>query len=176
MCRMNCWTGLQNGDPEALGHLYDQYADKLFEAASWITDNRELAKDALQEMFIDLWNYRNSLGKVIHTQSYLIKVLHNILFKKLKAQLPVTASLEIADRFADQQNAEEKWISDDTERENLLKLSRACQQLTARQQTIIKMRFYEGLSYKQIATRLSMNYQSVSNLVFRALINLRKEL
>ena len=172
----DCWIGLKNGDPEALGYLYDHYADKLFEAALWITDNRELAKDAIQEMFIDLWNYRSSLGQVVHTQSYLIRVLQNILFKKLKTRSAATISLETAEVYDEERNAEEKWISDDTDRENLVRLSRACQQLTARQQTIIRMRFYEGLSYKQIAMQLGMNYQSVNNLVFRALINLRREI
>ena len=40
----DCWKGLQNGDPDALGYLYDNYVDKLFAAACRLTDNRELAK------------------------------------------------------------------------------------------------------------------------------------
>ena len=72
-------------------------------------------------------------------------------------------------------NAEEQLIAEETGNENLMRLHRACTQLTERQQAVIRLRFHEGLSYKQIAARLRMNYQSVNNLVFRTLINIRKE-
>jgi RNA polymerase sigma factor (sigma-70 family) len=171
----DCWKGLQKGDPQALGYLYDTYADKLFEAASWITDNRELVKDSLQDVFVDIWNYRSTLGNVVHSQSYLVKVLHNIIYKKLKASSLTTACLHTSETFCEEYNAEERMISREIEIENALRLSRACQQLTERQQTVIQLRFYEGLSYKQIAARLRINYQSVNNLVFRTLISLKKE-
>jgi RNA polymerase sigma factor (sigma-70 family) len=169
----DCWKGLQNGDPDALGFLYDAYADKLFDAALWVTGNRELIKDSLQDVFIEIWNYRSSLSTVTHPQSYLIKVLHNIIFKKLKAASPILINGEEIAYGA--LNAEEQLVADDTARENASRLKNACRRLTARQQTVIQLRYYEGLSYKQIATRLRMNYQSVNNLVFRTLTSLKKE-
>jgi len=172
----DCWKGLQNGDPEALGYLYDTYAGKLFEAASRITSNRELSKDALQEVFIDIWNYRSSLGTVIYIQSYLVKVLQNIIFKKLKAASLSPDREAFFEMINPDNNIEEKLIAADTERETSGRLRRACLQLTERQQTVIKLRFYEGLSYVQIAEKLRMNYQSVNNLVFRTLSTLRKEI
>ncbi|MBA4166151.1 MAG: sigma-70 family RNA polymerase sigma factor, partial [Chitinophagaceae bacterium] len=155
----DCWKGLQNGDPEALGYLYDTYADKLFDAALWVTGNRELIKDSLQDVFIDIWNYRASLGNVTHTYSYLVKVLHNIIFKKLKASSAAPIFIE-EEVVYNSQNAEEKWIAADMENENISRLKNACMQLTERQQTVIRLRYYDGLSYKQIAARLRMNYQS----------------
>ena len=171
----DCWKGLQNGDPDALGYLYDTYADKLFEAASWLTDNRELIKDSLQDVFVDIWNYRSSLGNVTHSQSYLIRVLHHIIFKKLKAGQLSTAIVEGDEIIYNGQNAEEKLIAEDIEKEDSVRLKRACSQLTERQQTVLQLRYHEGLSYKQIAARMCMNYQSVNNLVFRTLVSLRKE-
>ncbi len=48
--------------------------------------------------------------------------------------------------------------------------------LTSRQILILKLRFYEGLSYEQIADKLSMNYQSVNNLAFRTIMRLRQNM
>ena len=45
--------------------------------------------------------------------------------------------------------------------------------LTTRQKLILRLHYYEGLSYEQIADRLSMNYQSVNNLAFRTIRHLR---
>jgi len=48
--------------------------------------------------------------------------------------------------------------------------------LSSRQVLILKLHFYEGLSYEQIAERLSMNYQSVNNLAFRTIMRLRSHI
>jgi DNA-directed RNA polymerase specialized sigma24 family protein len=58
------WTRLKDGDSAALGYLYERYVDKLFQAAMRLTDDRELAKDALQEVFVQLWHYRKTLSAV----------------------------------------------------------------------------------------------------------------
>ena len=167
------WTRLKMGDPEALGYLYDSYAGSLFLVAMRITDNRELAKDALQEVFIECWNYRESLGAVRHSQSYLSKVLRNILVKKLKAR-QATGHLQAAESLAcPEQNREDSLISLDMDKEQSHRLREALSNLTSRQALILKLHFYEGLSYKQIADKLSMNYQSVNNLAFRTIMRLR---
>lgn len=85
------WARLKKGDAQALGYFYDNYADKVFISALRMTTDRELAKDALQEVFIEIWNYRNTLGDVMHTQSYLVKVMRSILLKKLKKESQYSA-------------------------------------------------------------------------------------
>jgi len=170
------WTRLKQGDPEALGYLYDRYVDKLFLAASRITNNRELAKDALQEVFIELWNYRETLSDVNHSQSYLVKVLRSILLKKLKKESATSPFRAEESLVSSEQSMEDIIISSDTDREKKSKLHRALSNLTSRQKLILELRFYEGLSYEQIADRLSMNYQSVNNLAFRTILSLRRQM
>ena len=80
------WSRLKQGQSHALGQLYDLYADKLFTYALRMTPDRDLAKDALQEVFIEIWNYRNTLGDVVHSQGYLIKVIRSIIIKKMKKE------------------------------------------------------------------------------------------
>jgi RNA polymerase sigma-70 factor (ECF subfamily) len=170
------WARLKQGDPEALGYLYDRYADKLFLAASRLTNNRELAKDALQEVFIELWNYRERLADVNHSQSYLVKVLRSILLKKLKKESILSPFTVEESLVSSEQSMEDVIISSDADREKKSKLHRALSNLTSRQKLILELRFYEGLSYEQIADRLSMNYQSVNNLAFRTILSLRRQM
>lgn len=170
------WLRLQNGDAAALGYLYDRYADSLFLAAMRITDNRELAKDALQEVFIECWHYRATLGPILSSQAYLTKILRNILVKKLKQQ-QITRHIKVAELLpCPEDNREESMISLDLTKEQNSKLQKALSILTTRQILILKLHFYEGLSYKQIADRLSMNYQSVNNLAFRTILRLRNHM
>jgi len=170
------WVRLRNGDADALGYLYEKHVDKLFLAAMRLTDNRELAKDALQEVFIQLWNYRKNLAEVNHSQGYMVKVLRNTLLKKIKKEQP-TARLVLAESMVcPENNKEDLLIRMDSDQENRKRLTDAMSCLSSRQVLILKLHFYEGLSYEQIAEKLSMNYQSVNNLAFRTIMRLRSHI
>lgn len=168
----DCWDRLKKGDQTALGELYDTYAGKLFLVASGFTDDRELAKDALQEVFIELWNYRESIGTIQYPHAYLAKVLRSILIKKLKKQPGRQVSFE--EIFIDREaSPEDALISLHTGNELAARLDNAMSRLTTRQKLILRLHYYEGLSYEQIAQKLRMNYQSVNNLAFRTIRHLR---
>ena len=170
------WSRLKQGHSESLGQLYDMYADKLFTYALRMTPDRDLAKDALQEVFIEIWNYRNTLGDVVHSEGYLIKVIRSIIIKKLKKEKLLVHN-EIADTFiSSDETIETIIISADTERDTHKRLQLALAGLTSRQQQLLRLRFYEGLNYEQIAEKLQMNYQSVNNLAFRTINRLRNQL
>ena len=171
-----CWSRLKKGDPQALGYLYDTYADKLFTSALRMTTDRELAKDCIQEVFIEIWNYRNTLGDVMHSQSYLVKVMRSVLLKKLKKESRITRYVASDTLASSEESMEEMIISSDIDKEKKKKLHIALSNLTSRPKQVLEMRFYEGLTYEQIADKLRMNYQSVNNLAFRTIHRLRSHL
>jgi len=171
------WTRLKQGDADALGYFYDQYVDKLFPVAMKLLANRDIAKDCIQEVFVELWNYRESLGDVTHSQAYLVKVLRNIIFKKQKKQKPlITCEPADDDLISDGLTIEDILIDIDTDKETRSRLKRALSCLTDRQKMVLELRFNQGLSYEQIAEKLNMNYQSVNNLFFRTIIRLRGQM
>ena len=165
------WNDLKNDDPRALGYLYDTYVDKLFISAMYITTDRELAKDAIQEVFIVIWNYRKTLGDITNSKAYLTKILGRILFKKLRKSMLVDD--EISETISADLNAEERIISSDTDMENRQRLNIAISKLSKRQKQILELSFYQSLTYEQIADKLHLNYQSVNNLAFRTFKRLR---
>lgn len=171
-----CWKELKEGNPDALGYLYDTYIDRLFSTAIKMTDNRELAKDALQEVFVEIWHYRNSIGDVNYSYSYLAKVLKSIILKKVKTKIVINTLIDNDQRADEDRNIEEALVMSDTVREQTTMLNSAISNLTTRQKQVVKLRFFEGLTYEQIAAKLCMNYQSVNNLAFRAMLNLRKQM
>jgi len=171
------WPRLKQGDADALGYFYDQYVDKLFPVAMKLLANRDIAKDCIQEVFVELWNYRESLGDVTHSQAYLVKVLRNIIFKKQKKQKPlITCEPADDDLISDGLTIEDILIDIDTDKETRSRLKRALSCLTDRQKMVLELRFNQGLSYEQIAEKLNMNYQSVNNLFFRTIIRLRGQM
>ncbi|MBZ5856008.1 RNA polymerase sigma factor [Flavihumibacter profundi] len=167
------WQNLKNGDTEALGFLYDKYVDKLFIKAYKLTNNRELAKDAVQEVFLELWRYRSSITEIQYSQSYLSKVLLSVTLKKQKKEKSISYG-QLEDSFiSDELNIESIIISRDLENEKEKKLQTAISMLSQRQKQILKLHFTDGLSYEQISEMLGINYQSVNNLAFRTIHQLR---
>lgn len=167
------WIRLKNGDPEALGYFYNRYIDKLFHKAMQVTDDRELAKDALQEVFIQLWNYRESLSEVRYSFNYLEKVLKSVMLRKIKREQHLISVPEIdQENWYEQENAD-TLVSAEVDKDSRTRLYRAFSTLTQRQREILELRFYQGMSYREIAIKLRMNYQSVNNLAFRTIVRLR---
>ena len=168
------WNRLKNGDSQALGFLYEKYVDKLFTAAMLTTKDRELAKDSVQEVFIELWNYRHTITDIQYSQSYLTKVLRSILFKKLKKENPAH-HYELQESFVSPEETIENILIDkDIVNEKKKSLQLAVAKLSARQKQVLHLHYEEGLTYEQIAEKLSINYQSVNNFAFRSMLRLRK--
>ena len=59
--------------------------------------------------------------------------------------------------------------------QNSVTLKQLLEKLPKRQQEAIYLRFYHNFSYEIIASMMNVNYQSVLNLMQRALKSLRKE-
>jgi RNA polymerase sigma-70 factor (ECF subfamily) len=169
----NCWNGLKQDDPLALGYLYDSYVDRLFISAMYVTQDREMAKDALQEVFIELWNYRKSVSEVEKPLAYLTTILKRILYKKQRALARRTLAVPASAIKFCAESIEEQIICSDEQNERHSRLHNAVSSLTARQKLILDLRFNQGLTYEQIADKLGMNYQSVNNLAFRTFRRLR---
>ncbi len=68
---------------------------------------------------------------------------------------------------------EELLINNEAKIEQKDKLQQALNQLTDQQKEVIFLRFYNGMSYKEIEEILSINRQSVRNHVYRGMETLR---
>lgn len=168
------WKQLKAGNPDALGYFYDRYAEKLFATAFFMSKDRDLAKDAVQETYVSLWNYRKTLGDIRHSQGYLVKVMRSALLKNLRAvNVIVHEELGNPGSLA-APPVEEQIVLADTALEKKERLDYALSKLSRRQKKIVELHFYEGLTREQIATRLGINYQSANNLLFRSMTQLRR--
>lgn len=167
------WNNLKKGDAEALGFLYDKYVDKLFLKACRLTNNRDIAKDVVQEVFLEIWHYRKSITEVHYSQSYLSKVLLSVTLKRMKKER-TTIHTQLEDSLdSGEMNIESILVTRDMEQDTARKLQSAISKLSRRQKQILQLHFKDGLSYEQIAEKLSINYQSVNNLAFRTIHQLR---
>ena len=99
--------------------------------------------------------------------------MRSILIKKLKKENPAH-HYQLEESFVSpEETIEDIIVSRDTDNEKKKSLEQAVSKLSSRQKQVLQLHFEEGLSYQQIAEKLSINYQSVNNFAFRSILRLR---
>lgn len=171
------WNRFKNGEEKAFDELTQRRYRNLFNYALRFTDDRELVKDCIQDLFLELWNRREFIVDTPYVTIYLIKSLRNNLFRKLKQigkKVYVRADEQSLGAFTDGQTIELEWITSELCVENEQNLKKAIQALPQRQQEVIFLKFYQGFSNDNIAHIMNVESQTVSNFLYRALTQLRK--
>lgn len=168
------WNCFRNGDEDAYTELARRYYRPLAQYGRRFTPNMQVVEDALQDLLVHLWLHRESLNETPSVRFYLLKSFRNRILKTIK---PLAEEVELTNHF-DDLNAEFSREDSMIQGENDLALKKQVRnvmnQLPSRQQEVIYLRFFQNLKPEEIAGLLSINPQSVSNLIQRALHNLRE--
>lgn len=169
------WINFKEGDFASLGILFEKHYQELFYYGNKIVAMPELVKDAIQDLFIDVWERRNRMMAVENIKAYLIISLRRELIRRmgrLRKENLKEQSLSLQFSFS----AEDFLISSEQNTEHTRLLTKCMENLTDRQREVILLRFYNNLEFAEISQALEMNIQSVRNLLFRALDKIRKEM
>ncbi len=171
------WKDMISGNKKSFEDLYKQYFQALINYGFRITKNENLIEDAVQELFISIWNNRTNLSEVNEVKFYLFRSLKNRILRQLERD--IFDKSEDIDAYLDFLNSiseEQKKIDSEQFDANLDTLQRAIAHLPIRQQEVINLKYYHDFTLDEIAKVMDVNKQSVSNLLFRSYAILRKHL
>lgn len=172
------WDQVRSDNKEAFECLYNKYFPELFRYGMTIHSNKELIGDAIQELFIDLWSYRNNLSRINRLKFYLLSSLRSKIFTILsKDNKKLTIEKEYLNetiQFLD--STEDKLIYVDQKKRKRNQLTLLINDLPLQQREAIMLIFFEGRSYEETSTMMSKSIQNVYTLVSRGVSTLRKRL
>ena len=168
-----------SGDKEAISILIRRHRKRIADYIYMMVKNRDMADDIFQETlikvirFLDEGRYTES-GKFL---SWVLRIAHNQVidhFRQARQQNQVTESEAGYDilnnkRFSDH-NVEDRIISDQIENDIRLLV----EYLPEEQRDVVLMRYYNGLSFKEIAEQTDVSINTALGRMRYALINLRK--
>ena len=169
------WKDMISGNKKSFEDLYKQYFQALINYGFRITKNENLIEDAVQELFISIWNNRTNLSEVNEVKFYLFRSLKNRILRQLEKD--IFDKSEDVDVYLDlliSISEEQKKIDSEQFDANLDTLQRAIAHLPIRQQEVINLKYYHDFTLEEIAKLMDVNKQSVSNLLFRSYAILRK--
>jgi len=139
---------------------------KLFRYAYRFLENRDEAQDAVQEVFVKLWNLRDQIGKVNNIEAFAIRVTRNYCLDQIKAKRTVSLDVNdyFRDRISDTSDPQEELVKADTMRE----LGRILQRMPEPQRSVIQMRDVEGYSNEEVGEILGLSPGNVRVMLSRA--------
>jgi len=166
---------LQQNDEGALASLMELYYDSLYNYAARFSKDDGLIKDCIQEVFISLWQRRETVGAILSPKYYFLRAIKNKVLKSLHKNIRTTSSDQLPDEydFFHEFSIERVIIDKQISEEKAAKLTRTLSLLSKRQKEIIYLKYYQYLDHGQIAELMNISRQSVYNLLHEAVHKLR---
>ncbi|MGL5015568.1 MAG: RNA polymerase sigma factor [Bacteroidales bacterium] len=170
------WEAFLSGDNNAFANIFDIYSDSLYSYGKKISPDSELVKDTIQDLFVKLYNNRESLNSTESVKGYLFTALKRTLYNRLSKSSFLSIDSQDELRFEIELISDTSNEVNDIEYDDEVKrrLSDALDKLTPRQREAIYLYYIQEIPLSEIPDILGMNYQSTRNLIHRALLNLRQ--
>ncbi|MGV3639511.1 MAG: RNA polymerase sigma factor [Adhaeribacter sp.] len=167
------WEQFRQGKEAAFTLLYQEYAPVLFQYGCKLSPDRDLVKDCLQMVFLNVWKNRQQLPDPPSVLHYLLKAIRNEILKKTKdqsrfASFPEETALEVTSSF------ETQWIDLQTEESRNEKIQQVLRRMPARQREVIFLKYYRNLPYQEIAGIMGIEQDSVYKLTYKAIEKLQQ--
>ena len=164
---------LAQNDIEAFEEIYVQNYNRLLRYGILIHRDAEVVADVVQDLFVWVWQHSSQLEKINNIQVYLFKSLKRNLLRYLCTHDNLVRNFQHTDILKSDPNMEDRIIMDETEGHHQRWLSQQLKSLPSKQKEVIYLRYYEGLTYDEIAEILSKSNQVVRNYSSRALKQIR---
>ena len=169
------WDAFRAGDDKALGQIARQYYRSLYSYGIKFAKDPEFVKDCIQDLFLELWAKRSTLGDTSFIKFYLLKSLRRKIHRESLRQQWMTDGdeLDFESELAGEASVEQQIIDVETNEAILKALNQQITLLTKRQQEIIYLRFFENMDNEAIAQVMSISRQAVANLLYRTIQELK---
>lgn len=165
---------IEAGDDRALGAVYERHIGVLFGIARRVTGDEHAARDVCQEVFAYLWELP---GRVDLTKgslrAYLVMLAHRRAVDEVRRgvrRARTERALAIPEQFAGPEGAVTDAAAGRWRDEQVRALVDA---LPEEQRTALRLAYYDGLTYRQVATRLGIAEGTAKSRLRLALARLR---
>lgn len=148
---------ISTGSEKAFRQLFHVYADLLHTYIQHLTRSSELAEEVVQDIFLQIWTSRETLGSIRNFRNYLFVISRN-------------HTLNVIKRMVRENRRRKQWEEDTnlyTEdgpeymEPRLSLVEEAIEQLPPQQQKVWIMSRRQGMKYSEIASMTGLSRETV---------------
>ncbi len=169
---------MTEGDLAAFSAIYRMYYNKLFRYGNIILPEAGTVEDVIQDLFVWILKNPQKLKRVIDFEIYLFQSLkNNLIAFKRKNNYSKTLLYQFSNTDSPhsyEKGIEHKLIETENQEFNKNWVKKKLDELPTHQKEIIYLRYYQGLSYEEIAAVHSTSKQVIRNYVSRAVKRIRR--
>ena len=143
--------------------------EPLYRVAYYILESRQDAEDALQDLFVRLWNSRDTLDCILNPKAYCITMMKNECIDRIRRAQVSKVSEEQAESLSDDNDV----LQSLEEREQVDRVMKSMSLLTENERKVLWMRVMEDMTYDEITERTGMNNLTLRVLLSRARSKIR---
>ncbi len=169
------WELFKKGHEGSFKFIYDTYYDDLYNYGFLFCKDKELIKDGIQDLFIDLRKSGQNLSGTDHIKFYLFKSLKwKLGYLIKKAQRFSFKSFTQSFQLDFVASHETILINNQLDYEIRTLLAQEINQLPRRQKEAIYYFYFEGFSYQELTSIMKLGSPKASrNLIYKAIISLK---
>lgn len=171
------WQQLRKGSELALGRLISRYFNPLLNYGHKFIRDEAFVKDCVQEVFIEIWNRRDRISTPDSVRAYLLSsVRRRVLREGYRQQIIRDDEPDDLENMDTLSEFSPEWaiIEQESLAETTHRIAEALAKLPKRQREVVYLRYYQNLERDEIAGIMSINPQSVSNLLQAAFASIRE--
>ena len=160
---------LEKGDQAAINLLYENYADSLYGVILKITNNEELAQDALQESFVKIWkNAKKYDATKARLFTWLYRIARNTAIDKLRSfNLRFNKEVQI-------DKSDVYILPTSSLNQDVIDLKEHVTKLEEKYQIVLNALFFEGMTQQEASDELDIPLGTIKSRLKIGLRDLRK--
>jgi RNA polymerase sigma factor (sigma-70 family) len=183
---------VRDGSKNAFRTLYDRYFQQLYRYGYHLTPQKEAVQDAVQNLFVYLYEHQQSIGEIHSFRAYIFTSFRRTLARNIKQERKYVADEDLLSDDGDalhndprratgfyfelSPSAEEIFTQKESAAEQRNALLASINQLPKRQREVLYLHYFEELSSSEIATAMEVKVETVYITLHRAVHALQEYL
>ena len=160
---------LKNGNEDAFSKIYSKYWKKIYMLAYDRLKDSKQSQDIVQDIFISLWERRESL-EIQNLNAYLHTSVRYNVFKLVAVNKVKDDFYDLSEVLSSQSSfADHRIIS----HELMTAFNNLVENMPAQRQKIFRMRYEENMKTRLIAEQLNISQKTVQNQLLSSYKNIR---
>jgi RNA polymerase sigma-70 factor (family 1) len=169
----NTVTGFDNDEEKAIESLFRSHYKRLCNYACTLLHDIDESEEVVQEVFLQLWERKETMEIKISMQSYLFRAVRNSCLNKIKhGKVRQVYSEEVTALAQQQEQASQITFQNELQGQ----IHSAIESLPEQCRLIFKLSRFEELKYAEIAEQLNLSVKTVENQMGKALKIMREKL